>query len=151
MRWPRRHKDRLEVPGTIPEHERPVGRIVADAHGGSYGAFRSLGEAKEADTAAVIMEGDDGGSIYLTCPARLVNCDEATLRRLLLDLDALDWKDPDSAGIYYERVLVGAIPGGTGGGVVTEGVWLHPNVEAGRSRGRRGRARRSTPEHLTSA
>jgi hypothetical protein len=119
------------LPGSIPEHERPVGRMVADAHGEQYGAFRSLEEAKEADVAAVVMQGDEGGSIYLTCQARLVECDEITLHRLLLDLDALDWKDPDSAGIYYERVPVGGgIPGGTGGGVVTEGVWLHPNLEA---------------------
>jgi hypothetical protein len=40
-----------------------------------------------------------GGS---RAPGRLVECDETTLHRLLLDLDALDWKDPDSAGLYYE-------------------------------------------------
>jgi hypothetical protein len=131
MRWRWHRKNRLEMPGVIPEHERPVGRMVADAHGGSYGAFRSLDEAKEAETAAVVMQGDDGGSIYLTCPARLVECDEASLRRLLLDLDAFDSNDPESAGVYFEQVPVGAgVAGGTGGGVVTDGVWLHPKLEA---------------------
>ena len=114
-----------------PEHERLVGRLVADAHGESYDAFRSLDDAKKADQAAVVMQGDYGGSIYLTCPARLVLCDEATLRQLLFELDTLYWNDPDGAGLYYERVPVGVgIAGGTGGGIVTEGVWIHPDIEA---------------------
>jgi hypothetical protein len=119
------------VASHIPEHERPVARLVADSHGESYAAFRSLAEAKEADFAAVVMQGDEGGSIYLTCPAHIVECDEQTLRRLLLDLDARDWKEPESAGLFYEHVPVGSgIPGGAGGGVVTDGIWLHPNLEA---------------------
>ncbi|MGH2781979.1 MAG: hypothetical protein ACRDLA_11355 [Thermoleophilaceae bacterium] len=77
------------------------------------------------------MQGDDGGSIYLTCPTRLVRCDEATLRRLLHDLDTRVWDDPEMAGLFYERAPTGAsIAGGTGGGIVTDGVWLHPELEA---------------------
>jgi hypothetical protein len=58
------------------------------------------------------MEGDYGGSIYLTCPARLVNCDEPALRQLLQDLDEHYWKDPEGAGLYYEAARVGSgIPG----------------------------------------
>lgn len=34
------------------------------------------------------------------------------------------------ARIFYERLPIGsAVPGGTGGGRVTEGVWLHPRLE----------------------
>ena len=114
----------------VPEHERLVGRLEADAHGESYDASRSLDDAKKADDAAVVMQGDYGGSIYLTCPVRFVLCDEATLRQLLFELDTLYWNEPDGAGLYYERAPVGAgIAGGTGGGVVTEGVWIHPDIE----------------------
>ena len=116
---------------TVPDHERPVARLVADAHGESYDPFRSLDDAKRVDEAAVVMQGDYGGSIYLTCQARLVLCDESTLRQLLFELDALYWNDPDGAGLYYERVPVGGgVAGGTGGGVVTEGVWIHPDIDA---------------------
>src|SRR6478752_2067129 len=86
----------------VPEHERLVGRLVAHAHGESYDASRSLDDAKQADDAAVVMHGDYGGSIYLTCPARLVLCDEPTLRQLLHDLDEHDWNDPEGVGLYYE-------------------------------------------------
>jgi hypothetical protein len=105
--------------------------MVADAAGEKYEALRSLEEAEDQADVAVVMQGDDGGSIYLTCPARLVRCDEATLKRLLLDLDSHYWNDPDMAGLYFERAPIGSgIAGGTGGGVVTEGVWLHPELEA---------------------
>jgi hypothetical protein len=83
------------------------------------------------------MEGDYGGSIYLTCPARLVHCDEPTLRQLLHDLDKHDWNDLDGVGLYYEVAPVGSgVTGGTGGGVVTDGLWLHPDLETKGLRGR---------------
>jgi hypothetical protein len=48
----------------------------------------------------------------------------------LHDLDARSWNDRDMARVFYERLPVGStVPGGTGGGLVTEGVWLHPTLE----------------------
>jgi hypothetical protein len=128
--WDRlRRRRSVEHVGVIPEHESAVRRLVADAHGQSYEALRSLDEARGEADAVVVMEGDYGGSIYLTCPVRHVHCDEATLRLLLRDLDEHDWKDPEGTRLYYERAPVGAgIAGGTGGGVVTDGVWLHPDL-----------------------
>ena len=120
----------LEV---IPEHESAVRRMIADAHGGGYNAVRSLDEAKATPGAAIVMEGDYGGSIYLTCPAHLVHCGERTLRQLLDDLDEHEWGegDPEGAGLYYEVAPVGSgIAGGSGGGVVANTVWLHPDLEA---------------------
>ena len=76
--------------------------MVADAHGGDYEAIKSLHEAQARADAAIVMEGDYGGSIYLTCPARLVRCDEPALRQLLHDLDERDWDDPEGAALYYE-------------------------------------------------
>ena len=114
----------------IPEHESAVRRMVADAHGGRYEAVEAFDEAKSMTDAVVVMEGDYGGSIYLTCPVRLVQCDEATLWQLLHDLDNHDWKDRDGAGLYFEVAALGSgIAGGTGGGVITDGVWLHPSLE----------------------
>jgi hypothetical protein len=122
---------KVEQLGVIPEHESPVRRMVADAHGGEYKAIESLDEARAMTDAAIVMEGDYGGSIYLTCPAGLVGCDEPTLRQLLHDLDGYDWNDPEGVGFYYEVAPVGSgVAGGTGGGVVTDGVWLHPDLEA---------------------
>ncbi len=117
--------------GRIPDHESAVRRMLADAHGRRYDALESLDEAKATADAAVVMRGDYGGSIYLTCPARIVQCDESTLRQLLHDLDGHDWDDPEGAGLYFEVAPVGSgVAGGTGGGAVTDGVWLHPDLEA---------------------
>ena len=87
----------------IPDHESVVRRMVAEAHGDRYEAIKSLDEAKATADAAVVMEGDYGGSIYLTCPARLVHCDEPTLRQLLRDLDKHDWNDPEGVGLSTTR------------------------------------------------
>ena len=87
MRWTpwkrQRGGRKLERLGVIPEHESAVRRLMADARGGTYEALLTLEDAKHVDDAAVVMEGDYGGSIYLTCPARLVQCDQATLQQLL--------------------------------------------------------------------
>jgi hypothetical protein len=126
--WNRDSAAELEV---IPEHERPLGRMFADARSDEYLALRSLDEARTTRDATVIMQGDDGGSIYLTCPIEHVRCDEQTLRRLLLDLDALVWKDSTLAGLFFELAPVGAgVAGGMGGGMVVDGLWLHPELEA---------------------
>ena len=61
------------------------------------------------------MEGDYGGSVYLTCPVRLVRCDAATLEAVLGVLDKLDWHDAEGARLYYEHLPVGSgVAGGHG-------------------------------------
>src|SRR5215207_1032281 len=114
----------------LPDHHSPVRDMLAEAHGMPYRAYRSLDEAREDPDAAVVMEGDYGGTIYLTCPVRLVHCDAATLERVLWILDELYWDEPDSARVYYEHRPVGSgVAGGSGGGVVGDGVWVHPELE----------------------
>jgi hypothetical protein len=116
----------------IPEHERPVGRILADARGESYCALRSLEEAKQAPDGRVILEGDWGGQVYLTCPASLVKCGLDVLEQLLRDLDSRCWacNEGEGSGIYFERQPVGTgVWGGMGGGLITEGLWLHEKIE----------------------
>src|SRR5438552_11511903 len=101
----------------LPAHESGVRRMVADARGPPYQALRSLGEAQAALDGVVVMEGDYGGQIYLTCPARLVKCDPGTLEQLLADLDGMAWRDSDGARVFFERQPIGSgVAGGMGGG-----------------------------------
>jgi len=127
------HKKGIAI-SELPEHESGVRRMVADATGRSYRAFKSLAEAQADPDGVVIFEGDDGGQIYLVCPARGVRCSEETLRTLLQDVDACGWKDPTAARVFFEALPIGAtVPGGMGGGRVSEGVWVHATM-IGRAR-----------------
>jgi hypothetical protein len=105
--------------------------MMADADGSKYIALESLAAARNHPDSVVIMEGDDGGTIYLTVPVYKVACSEIALRHLLSDIDAMYWNDRRLAHLIYEIVPIGgAVAGGMGGGQVTDGLWLHPRVEA---------------------
>jgi len=113
---------------SLPEHERPLGRIIADADGPRYSPLRSLDEARAVSDGVVILQGDDGGQIYVVCPASEITCSAEALDALLRDLDQIAWpdNDPSMARIYYERLAQGAgICGGMGGGLVADGRWIH--------------------------
>ena len=91
----------------------------------------SLAAARAVPDGSVVLQGDWGGQIYLTAPASKVACDEATLARLLRELDAVAWpgSDPGAAEIGYERLREGeSVPGGMGGGKVTGDVWVHEEL-----------------------
>lgn len=123
--------DSLYQPPPLPSHESGLRRLMAEATGASYQALKSLAEAQAAPDGVVILEGDDGGQVYLTVPARLVRCSEQTLATLLADLDARAWRDLESARVFYERRAIGAgVGGGMGGGRVIDGVWVHPELRA---------------------
>src|SRR3954469_11137799 len=116
--------------GELPDHHSGVRSVLAATHGRRYRAYSSLEQAREDPDAAVVMEGDYGGSVYLTCPVRLVGCDAAALERVLAVLDRLDWDDPEGARIYYEHLPAGSgVAGGTGGGIVVDGVWMNPSFK----------------------
>lgn len=130
--WQDGAMDELPPDRVIPEHESTVRRVVSDVHGVPYRAYRSLGEARQDPDGAVVLEGDWGGTIYATCPARLVRCDEESLERLLRDLDGIVWpvNEGEGAGVRYERLPVGSgVIGGMGGGAVIAGVWIHGNLQ----------------------
>jgi hypothetical protein len=121
-------KDDLKIP-VLPDHESGVRRMVADAAGGSYRAFRTLADAQADADGAVVFEGDYGGQIYLVCPARVVRCSEDALRALLQEIDELEWRDPEGARVFFEALPQRApVPGGTGGGRVTGGLWVHERL-----------------------
>ncbi len=98
-------------------------------------ALRSLDEAQSYLDGAVVLEGDDGGQVYVVCPASMVQCSGLILEQLLRDLDAISWPGnyPNMARVFFERHRVGeGISGGMGGGLVTNDLWLHPEfVKAG--------------------
>jgi hypothetical protein len=109
-------------------HSSPLRDLMAQAQGGRYVSYSSLQEAQADDKGCVILEGDDGGQIYLAVPARSVTCSEETLATLLGDLDAIasPGNDEDSARVVFERRPVGSgVPGGMGGGSVSADGWVH--------------------------
>ena len=114
----------------LPDHESSVRSMKADAEGKSYVPFKSLADAKTHKDAVVILEGDDGGQIYVVCPASKVKCSEETLRQLLSDLDAKKWDSLDMAHIYYERRQPGeGVAGGMGGAVAGIEIWIHQEFQ----------------------
>ena len=118
----------------LPEHESAVRRLISDATGVGYDAFPSLAEARKFTDAVVVMEGDEGGQIYVVAPVEHVRCSEAVLRALLSEIDATQWNDLERAGMYFERLPVGSVvSGGMGGGAVLLGVWVHERLEPYRS------------------
>lgn len=112
-------------------HRSVLRELMAEAFGGAYVAFETLDEARADREGAVILEGDDGGQIYVVVPAEQVVCSQAILTWLLYDLDRISWpgNDEDSARVVFERVAVGSgVAGGMGGGVVINGVWIHAEL-----------------------
>lgn len=114
----------------VPPHESLVRRFLSDVEGTPYRPLLSLEQARLVPGGAVVLEGDYGGIIYLTCPADLVRCDDQTLRRLLDDIDALIFNSPETAAVKLEVLRPGAgVWGGSGGGVFTGDVWLHQSLD----------------------
>ena len=115
-------------------HDSPLRRLIADSTAASYEAFASLDAARRSQDAFVILEGDDGGQIYVVAPVARVACPESTLRSLLHDIDACEWKAPDAATLVFERHHPGdGIPGGMGGGIADPNVWTHPKLSVPRT------------------
>jgi hypothetical protein len=117
----------------IPQHERPLGRMLADSTGKRFEPLRSLQEAQADVNGYVILQGDDGGQIYVVAAAHSVRCSEETLRQLLREIDEIEWPgNPDNMrGVFFERLGPNsAVAGGMGGGVVETQPWVHKRLEA---------------------
>jgi hypothetical protein len=114
------------------QRNSPLRDLMADADGVEYRGFGSLLEAKQAPDGIVVLEGDDGGQIYVVARAAMVRCSEETLLQLLRDIDAREWpgNPSDMAHLCYEAKPLGApIAGGMGGGQVAESPWVHPRLK----------------------
>ena len=106
---------------------------MAESQGRQTRAYQSWAEARTDPDAAIVISGDDGGTIYLTVPLRLTRCSAEPLAQLAAELDALVWDDPSMLEITVEHLPVGSgVAGGTGGGLVIDDVWLHPKEFAER-------------------
>ena len=114
------------------ERKSPLRDLIAEAHGVDYRAFASLLDAQRDPNGVVVLEGDDGGQIYVVVRAAAVRCSEEVLVQLLRDIDAREWpgNPPDMAHLCYEARPLGApIAGGMGGGHVAESAWVHPRLK----------------------
>lgn len=115
----------------IPDHASIVRSFTSEKYGERFEPLKTLEEAKQHADGVVIFEGDYGGAIYLTCPAHLVQCSEELLQQLLRDIDKRLINHHWGLMVCYERLAAGSgVSGGWGGGLVTEGLWLHDKVEA---------------------
>ncbi len=115
-----------DLPAVQPS---PLRNLLSETGTVPVVTLHRLEEAKKYFDAYVIFEGDDGGQIYLSCPAAMVHCSEDALKELLLTIDKAQWNDPTMARICYERMETGGISGGMGGGFAAKSLWLHPNIE----------------------
>ena len=114
----------------LPPHESGVRRMIGDETGAGYVAFSSLAAAQADPDGIVVLEGDDGGQIYVVARAATVHCPEHTLLQLLQDLDALEWNDLSMARVHFERSPVGSgVAGGMGGAVSPTGLWVHERLK----------------------
>ena len=121
-------KPKVFSPKTPPREERPLATFQSEVSGITYHAFSTLNEAKQHADGIVILQGDDGGQIYLVARATDVKCSTETLETLVIDLDKIAWpeNDANSRHIYYERRPLGStISGGMSGGCVSETPWIH--------------------------
>lgn len=122
-------REKNKGPVIIPDHHSPVRHIINEANGVPNNLFmEGFDKAKNTPNTYVVMEGDWGGQIYLSCPMDLVKCSEESLITLLKDLDSIAWEcnEGEGKGLYYEIHRLGdGIGGGMGGGEVKEGLWIH--------------------------
>lgn len=120
--------DTVKSVNNLQEHESGVRKLVSEAHNLNYKPLKNFEEAKEYNDAYMIMEGDDGGQIYLSIPIKFIKCNYETLKKLLKYLDNIAWPEnqDDMAKIFFERLNEGdVIIGGMGGGLATNSLWLH--------------------------
>jgi hypothetical protein len=119
---PQRKKGYVDVLPRSPRHFR-----VEFEHD----LIETLDEAREVAGVYAILEGDHGGQTYMTVPAKLVRCDEPTLRSLLQDLDELAWNETEGQQLTFWRHRIGDhFGGGMGGADATGDVWVHKTLRA---------------------
>lgn len=87
----------------------------------------------------VVVEGDWGGTIYFTVPARLVKCSNQSLLEIAakVDLSPQGWDCNEGDGLqisFQSGVVGGSVSGGMGGGILADTLWVHESIESWRKR-----------------
>mgnify|MGYP001573503158 CR=1 FL=1 len=126
-----RHGEKV-IAKLIPQGCSPVRFAISQVTNTRYKPINGFEEGLNTQDAVLIMEGDWGGQIYLTCPMKLVHCSEEALETLLTDLDDIAWDCNEGlgTGIYYEVRKAGEmISGGMGGGFVLDTLWVYPEFD----------------------
>ena len=113
--------------------KKATGSFLREMMNGSdkFKSYGDLETAKSDPNTYVVMEGDWGGQIYLTCPVKYIVCDEALLMKILKKLDHMCWKcnGGEGAEIRYETFNLGdTVLGGMDGGLAEDGLWIHPKI-----------------------
>lgn len=110
----------------IPPGQSPVRFIMSETSGVDFQPLAGFEAALKDPDGVAVFEGDYGGQIMMTLRMRGVKCNQHALDLLLHDLNTIAWGGAEGSYVYYERMPVGSgVAGGMGGGVVTDGVWLH--------------------------
>jgi hypothetical protein len=113
----------------IDGSQSPLRQVMSEAGAFPYRPIDSLAAAQSDPNGIAVLEGDDGGQIYVVCPASRIMCSADVLQQLLADIDQIEWpgNEPDMRRVYFESKPVGGtVPGGMGGACVREGAWIHP-------------------------
>jgi len=123
-------------PESIPTHHSMVNHLMNEVHGRKYQPLKSLEEAKTFEDGTVILEGDWGGMIFLTCPVKYLSATQQEIEILCLNLEkhfwACNFKRTDGGwGVYYEQKTPNSgVWGGMGGGLVIDGLWTHKRFDS---------------------
>ena len=118
----------------VPDGVRPLDLIDHHMRGTPKPKpIRSLQEAKWTENASVVIEGDWGGTIYCTVPAKHVRCSESQLQGLATALERAFWdncacgEDPHGGeGVFFTTRDYAS--GGMGGGLIVDGLWVHASL-----------------------
>jgi hypothetical protein len=95
------------------------------------GAGRILSRSCEGQLLYLVLEGDWGGQIFLTVPWHKVG-PEAKIVTLLDKMNKAAWScnvsaadDGSNVKFFLAEASQSGVPGGMGGGLLTNGVWMH--------------------------
>jgi hypothetical protein len=114
-------------PQTAGEPDNPARQMGGETVVQSGRLLGSLKEAQTTQDGVVILDSMYVGQVYFVCPASLVTCSEAELQQL-----ASVFGGEEGASLSYQQLPVGAhVPGGCGGGEVTEDLWIHEDLRGG--------------------
>ncbi len=103
--------------------------MVAEAAGESYRSLPSLAEAQAFADSYAVLEGDDGGQIYVVAPLKVIACSAEVLQQLLEDIDRQTWNDASMSYVHFERLELGSVVGGgMGGGRALSEPWIHETL-----------------------